>query len=67
MTTAMAASIVFATPYPSASYIAGAKSGKPKPASDRKKVTAARAGNTIQSIVHANDKGNMAYQKRREG
>ena len=42
-TTATAARIVFPTPYPSALYMAGAKSGKAKPAMDLKNETAARA------------------------
>lgn len=38
------AKIVFPRPYPSLWNIAGANSGKPKPASERRKETAARAG-----------------------
>ncbi len=38
-----AAKIVSPLPYPSASYMYGAKSGKPNPASERKQDTAARA------------------------
>ena len=45
MPTAMAkqARMVSPFPYPSALYIAGANNGKPKPARERKNVTAARA------------------------
>lgn len=43
MTIAITANIVSPFPYPSALYIDGAKRGKPNPAADRRKVTAASA------------------------
>lgn len=42
-TIATQARMVFPFPYPSAAYIAGAKSGNPKPHIERRKATAARA------------------------
>lgn len=43
MTAPTIASTVLPHPYPRASYIAGANSGKPNPAQERRNVTAARA------------------------
>lgn len=45
------ASTVLPHPYPKALYIAGAKSGKPNPAQERRQVTAARAGMDQAALV----------------
>ena len=68
--TAMAkhARIVSPLPYPSALYIAGANSGKPNPASERRKVAAARANQPKASArAHARRlrMGQVTYRKQR--
>jgi len=50
MNTARTAKIVFPLPYPSDWNIAGAKSGKPNPAHDRRKVAAASASKFMNSL-----------------
>lgn len=60
--TANAARIVFPFPYPRAANIAGAKSGKPKPARDRKNETAARA---VGGEYNSTRDVDMTYLRRR--
>lgn len=66
MTTANAARMVFPFPYPSALYIAGANSGKPKPASERRHDTAANANHTAQTKKRVS-RVHMACNRRGRG
>ena len=50
MTIATAPRIESPTPYPSALYIVGANSGKPKPAHERRNVTAASAATKAMPV-----------------
>ena len=68
--TAMAkhARIVSPLPYPSALYIAGANSGKPNPASERRKVAAARANQpkaSARAYARRLRMGQVTYRKQR--
>jgi len=64
MTIATTAKIVSPFPNPSASYIAGANKGNPKPASVRKQETAARAEYEIFEMGYTET--NRTHQKRHE-
>ena len=60
MANATAARTVLPTPYPSLAYIAGAKSGKPNPAIERRKETAASA--VRSGSRHARRKSSLSVQ-----